>query len=373
MGAGSTGARHGSTPRVVLAAALGLVVSAVLSASACSSEGSASESGGEGSSSTASTTVLAAADVPAVPSPGCQAASDPPAGGSEVHFEHEGQPRWYLQHVPVAHTPGSPVPLVIDLHGYLEGAALHSALSGLGAYGDEHGFVTVTPQGSGEPVHWEANIGTDDVSMVMAMLDEVERNLCIDMARVYATGYSNGAFMTSVLACAHSDRIAAVAPVAGIRDVPDCDPDRPVPVIAFHGTEDSFVQYEGGFGSGAAALPSPDGSGATMADLGDSALAASIMPGPIDQRVEDNLAAWADRNGCDDEAQDQAVSPEVTLITYDCPPDAAVEMYRVEGGGHAWPGSALSVSIGGVVGRTSMDIDATALMWEFFQENPLRP
>jgi len=61
------------------------------------------------------------------------------------------------------------------------------------------------------------------------------------------------------------------------------------------------------------------------------------------------------------------------LITYDCPPDAAVEMYRVEGGGHAWPGSALSVSIGGVVGRTSMDIDATALMWEFFQENPLRP
>ena len=59
------------------------------------------------------------------------------------------------------------------------------------------------------------------------------------------------------------------------------------------------------------------------------------------------------------------------LLAFDCPADATVELYRVTGGGHAWPGSAFSTSIASVVGTTTLSIGATELMWSFFVAHPL--
>ncbi len=307
-----------------------------------------------------------------VRSSGCSVSPAVPAGQSEVHLDFDGQDRWYLQHVPPAHDGTNPMPVVIDLHGYSEGATLHTQVSGLGAYGDTHGFITISPQGQGTPAHWNANMGTDDVALVGKILDDVEAGLCVDTDRVYVTGYSNGAFLTSVLACTYSDRIAAVAPVAGIRDVPGCTFDRPVPVVAFHGTDDTFVVFNGGVGEGAKSLPAPDGSGKTMAELGNtSAESSEIVPGSLDQTVPDNLAAWAERNGCSGGPTESKVADDVTLVRFARRPDATPELYRVEAGGHTWPGSPAFTSIASVVGPTTMSIDATALMWEFFQSHPL--
>jgi poly(3-hydroxybutyrate) depolymerase len=45
----------------------------------------------------------------------------------------------------------------------------------------------------------------------------------------------------------------------------------------------------------------------------------------------------------------------------------AVESYRIEGGGHAWPNSAFSTSIRDIVGFTPTSIDATDISWDFFR------
>ena len=166
------------------------------------------------------------------------------------------------------------------------------------------------------------------------------------------------------MACAFSSRIAAAAPVAGIQEISGCAFSRPVPVVAFHGTADPFVPYNGGIGPAALKLPAPDGSGKTLGQLG----AASQKPGPS---IPQATTAWAKRNGCSTTPTDRPVASDVTLISYACPPDATVELYRVTGGGHAWPGSPVDRSISKIVGRVTFSISANDLMWAFFMAHPL--
>jgi polyhydroxybutyrate depolymerase len=294
--------------------------------------------------------------IAAVPSPGCGAATARP-GETKVTTTSGGVERWYYLHVPPAHDGTTPVPLVLDLHGYSEGAQVHVALTGLGPYGDEHGFITVTPQGLGQVPRWDVALDSPDLDFVGHLLDEVERAACVDLARVYATGLSNGAFLASSIACRWADRVAAVAPVAGLRAVEGCDPSRPVPVIAFHGTADLYVSYDGGFGP---ALAGPDGSGSLAApDLGPS--------------IPEMAATWAIRNGCGATPTKATISEDVTLIAFDCPHDAEVQLYRITDGGHTWPGSKLSDQLAAAIGRTTMTIDANALIWSFFVQHPMPP
>jgi polyhydroxybutyrate depolymerase len=306
-------------------------------------------------------------DVEPRPSAGCGAAGVVDAGEEKVTLTSAGGGRWYLRHVPPAHDGTTPVPVVVDLHGYSEGAEVHAMFSGLGPYGDGQGFVTVTPHGQGQgPVPlWDTAPGARDVAFLGQVLDDVERSLCVDEARVFVTGLSNGAMMTSTLACELSDRFAAAAPVAGVTEVDDCDAERAVPVVAFHGTDDGFLSYDGGLGPQVANLPSPDGQG-TLGDVG-------AQPGePAGPSVPEVVTGWAERNGCEDAApEEQAVADDVTLLSFVCPEDAEAELYRIEGGGHSWPGSALMVNVESVVGRTTMSISANEIMWEFFEQHPL--
>jgi polyhydroxybutyrate depolymerase len=249
---------------------------------------------------------------------------------------------------------------------------VHTLVSGLGPYGDEQGFVTVTPHGPGQgPVpYWDTTPGGPDQVFIEDVLDDVESSLCVDTARVFVTGLSNGAMMTSMLACELADRFAAAAPVAGVTEVEDCDADRPVPVVAFHGTDDGFLSYDGGFGEQVASLPSPDGRG-TLGDVTDAPGVPAEATGPS---VPEVMAEWADRNGCAATAPDEeAVADDVTVLSFDCPAGAEVELYRVDGGGHSWPGSEFLANVENVVGHTTMSISADEVMWEFFEQHPLVP
>jgi polyhydroxybutyrate depolymerase len=309
------------------------------------------------------------ADVDPRPSAGC-GSSTVGAGQEKVTIASGGVERWYLRHVPPAHDGTTPVPVVVDLHGYSEGAEVHAIVSGLGPYGDEQGFVTLTPHGQGQgPVPlWDTTPGGPDQVFLEGMLDDVEASLCVDTARVFVTGLSNGAMMTSTLACALADRFAAAAPVAGVTEVADCDPGRAVPVVAFHGTDDGFLAYGGGFGPQVASLPSPEGQG-TLGDLADQPDGPSDARGPS---VPEVVADWAERNGCDDAAaEEEAVADDVTLLAFACPAGAEAELYRVDGGGHSWPGSELLANVESVVGHTTMSISANEVMWEFFEQHPL--
>ena len=315
--------------------------------------------------------MVPAAQVPADPSAGCTAATPVPAGTTTITFDSGSEPGRYIQHVPPAHDGRTPVPVVLDLHGYSEGADTQALMSELPALGDAKGFVTINPEIVRTPARWKTSLDGNaaeggDTQWFGQLLDQAEQQLCLDQNRVFVTGLSDGAIMTSALTCALSDRIAAAAPVAGISQTQDCQFDRPVPVIVFHGTADPFISYEGGLGEAAKNLPAPDGGPGTLGDV----LATS--PDASFPSIPDNAAAWAARNGCDSTPTESPVSADVTLVAYPCPEGAEVQLYRVNDGGHAWPGSTFSAAIASVIGKTTMTIDANTLMWDFFT-HPLRP
>jgi polyhydroxybutyrate depolymerase len=318
---------------------------------------------GEGSAGRPSTTEAPAA---AVPSAGCDGPATDQADLVEGSIDVRGAARRYLTSAPAWDSGGDPLPLVVDFHGLAEGADVHAQMTQLGPLGVEEGFVTVFPHGTGQPVAWdvEPNIdANDDLGYVGALLDEVEADRCIDTSRVYATGLSNGAMMSSVVACTMADRFAAIAPVAGIALPEGCDPARPIPILTFHGTADPILLFNGGVGTGA--LTSALGGGDPAAASTTTTMPPADLDGP---GYPETVRDWAALNGCEDTPTDEDVTDTVLLRTYDCPAEAPVEFYVIEGGGHSWPSSEFSRQIERIVGPTTFDIDASKLIWEFFQQ-----
>jgi len=334
---------------------------------------SGNETVGSTGTSTAASGAPAAAPATRA-SAGCQGLAVA-AGRTTQNFNAAGRFGFFTQEVPASYTGKAPVPLIVDLHGYAEPADLQARLSGLGSLGATQGFVTVTPQLNGPVPNWVPDVDGQDVAYIGALLDRLEQTLCLDQRRVYVTGYSNGAMLVSALMCTDADRFAAAAPVAGLREIAGCWPSRPVPLVTFHGTQDSYVPYDGSPSRSAAQLPAPDGSHRTLADVKNenvpgAAITRSVLNGG--SAVPDILASWAARERCRAGAPAQSrIGPDVTLLRYDCPAGSAVELYRVAGGGHAWPGSPGSAALAAAVGRTTFTINADALMWAFFRAHPL--
>jgi len=363
-----------TSTRTALALSLALALGVV----GCSSDGetASTEPTTNATASGADTTLATPvtvdpASIAAEPSAGCgtpEAAGLTP-GDVRVDTTSGGQPRWYFQQVPTAHDGETPMPLVVDLHGYSEGAEVHRLGSGMGAFGEAEGFATITPNGQANPVPlWAATSGSVDSDFLDLVLDEAEANLCIDTNRVYFTGHSNGAFMTSAMVCDHADRIAAAAPVSGIQLIDGCDPANPVPIVTFHGTEDPFVPYSGGVGSAVSKLPSPDGTG-SLADVVEESPDTTVAADDT-MDVQEVTAVWAERNGCNAEVTEEKVADDITTLTWDCPNGADTVVYRIEGGGHTWPGSEFLAGAVDLVGTTTFSIDANEVMWEFFQQHP---
>lgn len=315
----------------------------------------------------------AASGPPARPTPsvGCRSATAPVAGDSTSSFSAGGLAGTYIEDVPPGTTAGRPTPVVVDLHGYLEPASLEHAGTGLSAYGDAHGFVTITPQitESGVP-RWDYGPKSADIAWLGDLLTHLETSMCVDERRVFVTGLSMGAFTTSAVACELSTRVAAVAPVAGLQAFSWCHPARKVPVVAFQGTADPFVAYGGGPGPNALKLPAPDGSGMTVGQ--ELKLHPNAPGNPLRQSIPDQVATWARRNGCRRaEPATAPVAADVTRVTYPCPADASVVLYVVKGGGHTWPGGTAGIYPPSLVGRMTTSISADAIMWRFFEAHPL--
>jgi len=310
----------------------------------------------------------AAAAVSEQASAGCHPGATPLATGASVNFTAAGDVGSYLIEGPADSSAAHPLPLVVDLHGYSETAGIQADITQLGSYGVTEGFITVTPQVN-EPVqHWITSPGSADQRFLLALIKEAVATTCVDTHRIYVAGYSNGAFMTSALACSDAGTIAAVATVAGIEVQTGCHPSRRVPVIAFHGTADPFVPYDGGIGPAARKLPAPTGSGTIGSNLStkvDGGIQQNDLPVPV------NLARWAARNGCARTPVTTSAARGVTLIAYKCPDNANVELYRENGDGHIWAGSAAMSEIASTVGPTTFAISANQLMWKFFRNHPL--
>jgi polyhydroxybutyrate depolymerase len=357
-----------------IAVLLGLVLAACSSKSNSASPTTAANADKASAGATTTTVANGGPDTPARPSEGC-GTSTAKTGESTGTIAIDGVERSYYLHVPPGHHGTKPLPLLFDFHGYMEGAAIQRALSKFESYGDAHGFVTVTPQGAGKVPKWifnadataiDTSTKNPDYVFTSRLLDKIEQDLCIDEARVYSTGLSNGGMMSSWLACVMSDRVAAVAPVAGLVAVSPCKPSRAVPMLAIHGTKDPFLPYDGGVGPNVSLLKTDNGKPLGAATSGSSQL--DMIKTTIPQRA----AAWAKRNGCSAAAPtEKQVTKSVTLMTWHCPTGAEVELYTVEGGGHAWPGSKFSQTIASIVGPTTMEVNADDLIWSFFERHAL--
>lgn len=359
------------TARSLPLAVVSLVAAASLAACSGSSDadGSGGSGGTDGSKATSTTTsIVTAAPVgeqangPAVPSAGCGSTTQQPVT-KEKQFLDDSE-RWFLLTTPKELDQDEPLPMVLDFHGLAEGADVHAMMTELPAYGQEQGFLVVSPHGTGSPVKWAVDPDVEanaDLQYTRDLLDQLEAEQCIDLSRVYATGLSNGAFMSSVLACTMADRFAAVAPVAGLIRPEGCDPQRAVPVLAFHGTEDPILLFNGGVGDRLGNVLPGDGDTTKTEEppLPEADLDGAGYP--------EAAQAWATGNGCTGDPVDEDLTDTVIERTWDCPPDGVVEFLIVEGGGHTWPGSAFSENLADIMGPTDMGTDANELLWQFFR------
>jgi polyhydroxybutyrate depolymerase len=340
-----------------------LVVAASLLAG-CGADDDAEEPVADATTTTTEAAVAYPAGIEARPSAGCGAAATTAAPTTRERrtIDVDGTERWYLLSVPAAHDGTEPLSLVVELHGLAEGAGIAAEMSQIDGLGETEGFVSVFPNGSGEPVRWDQSIDETtpnaDMAFIDQLLDELSSELCLDEARTYVTGLSYGAIMSSALGCTRADRFAAIAPVAGIERPDGCEPSRPVPVLSFHGTADAILLFNGGIGDLGSAL-----GGGTP----EEPTAAIDLDGP---GYPEAVAAWAEANGCG-AATDERHSEHVIARTYDCDDDAEVTFFIVEGGGHTWPNSAFSTAIASVVGATTTEIDATKEIWAFFERHAL--
>ncbi len=268
--------------------------------------------------------------------------------------------RTYIVHLPADYDAHAAAPLVFALHGGGGTAAKMDKLTGFNAVSDREGFLVVYPQGLGR--HWndgrDVNKKTvkgeevDDVAFLAALVDRMAADYNVDRKRVYATGISNGAFMSFRLACDRPDVFAAVAGVAGAvsEDLAAGPlPQAPVPVMFINGDDDPLVRYGGG-----------------EIKVGARSRGTTLS-------VPASAAWWAGHNGCD------AVGPAEYLADADAEDGtrakrevyanaggADVVLVTVEGGGHTWPGG-WQYLWERLVGKTSRDFNASGMIWDFFK------
>jgi polyhydroxybutyrate depolymerase len=263
-----------------------------------------------------------------------------------------GEKREYILYVPRSYDRGTPAPLVISMHGAMNWPSFQMNVSLWNKAADENGFIVVYPAGMGAGpktwfmTEWQTPSRMPDVVFISELIDKLEASYNIDAARIYANGLSNGGGMAFVLSCTLSHRIAAIGAVAAAQLLPWawCADTRPVPMIAFHGTGDRITPYSGG--------------------------TVWIAPKPFPS-VPEWTANWARRNRCGPKPVDSVVATDVSRRSYsNCADDATVVLYTIHGGGHTWPGGKPLPEW--LLGPTSRSIDATAKMWAFFREHPLR-
>jgi polyhydroxybutyrate depolymerase len=300
------------------------------------------------------------ATIPVHPSTGCSTKDHRELTLAKQTIEVDGAQRWFLISTPASQK--KPRAVVLDFHGLDEGAQIEALTTQFGPLAQKDGFIAVFPQGTGNPLSWDTSpkLPNRDLDFVSALLDDVDATQCVDETRIYATGLSDGAFMTSLLACEMSNRIAAFAPVSGVQLDTPCPGKRRVPIMAFHGTDDPILHFNGGLGI--AVLNHAIGNSKGPAP--SIAVPKANLNGP---GYPATVAAWAKRDGCGSRAVDKKLASQVIRRTYSCPRGVAVEFYIILGGGHAWPGSKFSEEIASITGPTTFEINASTIIWNFFE------
>jgi polyhydroxybutyrate depolymerase len=234
------------------------------------------------------------------------------AGSQPVALNVDQHPRTALVHVPPVPAAGIRLPLVLALHGVGGNGPKMEAYSGLSAVADRKGFIVAYPSSRGSA--WNSTGSSrlpNDVRFLSRLISYLRQTACIDSARVYATGVSNGGGMAALAGCELSAQLSAFASVAGGYDgQPRCRPARPESALEIHGTADQIVPYFG----------------ATRRRTSDG------LPPFVN--------SWVSRDRCRAGATVTRPATRTTVFSWNhCASATRVEHIRITGGRHAWPGA----------------------------------
>jgi polyhydroxybutyrate depolymerase len=274
-----------------------------------------------------------------------------PSDDRQEHLSIGGTDRTYFLHIPEGLAGGKTAPLVLVFHGGGGHAATMPGFTHFDDLADREGFLVAYPEGINK--HWSDTRGlspADDVGFIRTLIAELERSHHADPKRIYATGISNGGFFSQRLACDLTDKLAAVASVAATMPetlVPVCKPSVAISVMFIQGDNDPLVHIEGG------AIARTHGRNVSLAE------ASSFW------RKWNQTSSKPDTQEIPDGAHD---GTSVRRETYRGGKQGVeVVVYTVEGGGHTWPGGPQYLPAF-LVGKASHNLDATAVIWEFFRK-----
>ncbi len=270
-----------------------------------------------------------------------------------IEFNHKGNNRTCTIHLPSSYNPINSYPLVFNLHGSGSNSFQQQLFSGMDAIADTGGFIVAYPQAVSD--QWDivfSNSPIDDIGFFNILLDSLIGRYNVDPSLVYATGMSMGGYMSYRLGCEMSNRLAAIASVAGpIIDsvIFDCNNSRVIPIMHIHGTEDDVIPYSGG-----------------------------IFTNPLDSamlfvyHIDSMIQYFANKNGCSipvvHNYPDTNIADSSTVTSYYyCMGEESAEvlLYKVHRGGHSWPGSVIPFNV------TNYDINASDEIWKFFRKHQL--
>ena len=254
------------------------------------------------------------------------------------------------------------LPLLVVLHGGSTVADMILHYTGFNEIGEREHIAVAYPYGvnrwwnDGRYYDGRGESTADDVGFIRALVADVAENAAVvDRSRVYATGISNGGFMSLRLACEAADLFAAVAAVSATMPVElgaRCRPKKSVSVLVINGTGDPLVPYVGGF-----------------------ARTGNTLRGAI-WSTDRTVGFWSRQNGCAGSTVTQVLpdrdpndGSRVIELDYRGCVGAPVKLLRVEGGGHTWPGGPEYIPAS-LLGTTNRDIDASAVIWSFFKAAP---
>jgi len=246
-------------------------------------------------------------------------------------WDFDGTTREYIQYVPSVYDGNDAVPLIIVLHGLGDNMNNFSNV-GFHQVADTANLIVVTPEALVDQLFtqataWNSGAGiagfslngtVDDVGFINAIIDTVSTHYNIDQNRIYATGFSMGAFMSNRLACELNNRVAAIASVAGtVGGTLTCTPGQDVPVCHFHGTSDTQVGY--GIAGG------------------------GVQDNSFGSNVSDWISFWNSNNGCGSvtlEGQFPNTAGDGYSVEYveyaGCNNSSRVVHYKVNGADHVW-------------------------------------
>jgi polyhydroxybutyrate depolymerase len=166
--------------------------------------------------------------------------------------------RPYQIDLPPGAGSAGPLPVLLLLHPYNPRPERFAEGLGIGPAAAARGLIVVSPRGLTDRqgnAFWNATDtccdfdgrGSDDVAYLKAVLADVRARYRVDEGRIYALGFSNGAFMAYRLSC-EGVGLAGIVAIAGAtwKDPARCRAERPVAVLHVQGDADEIVPFGGG-------------------------------------------------------------------------------------------------------------------------------